>query len=259
VDYDQFSPTIGEHCKGTDHQQIEGVEKVVFLGDSITQGTFPTSASDYYRTVLGNTLGERFAGVEVAECAENGARMRDLMNNQIPQCFPDVESKRTLVVMTMGGNDVAEWARDKLPLETAKAEADSVADELREAVNWFYADASRFPAGVFVVFANVYEYTDGTAQLDSCPGASLIGFTGEYLDGAGALAHLEEQMMKVAVDTNTDLVFMLEEFCGHGYKRDESGTCDRGPDAELWFDLTCIHPTPAGHHALANLFDTVID
>lgn len=258
IDYDQFQPTLGSHCKGTDHQAIEGVEKVVFLGDSITEGTFPTPSSEFYRTVLSGMLGDKFPGVEIAECAENGARMDDLAG-QIQQCFPDVEDKRTLVVMTMGGNDIAAWARDDLSLEAAKADADVVAAELRAAVESFYADRDRFPAGVYVVFGNVYEFTDGTAELDSCPGANLIGLSGEYLEGAGAVAYLEEQMMKVAVDTGTDLVFMLEEFCGHGYKRDQPGTCFRGDDAELWFDLTCIHPNPTGHHALADLFANVID
>jgi hypothetical protein len=37
-DYDQFQPLVGSHCAGTNHQAISGVEKVVFLGDSITEG-----------------------------------------------------------------------------------------------------------------------------------------------------------------------------------------------------------------------------
>ncbi len=33
--YDQFSPTVGSHCFGTNQQDITGVERVVFLGDSV--------------------------------------------------------------------------------------------------------------------------------------------------------------------------------------------------------------------------------
>jgi hypothetical protein len=66
--------------------------------------------------------------------------------------------------------------------------------------------------------------------------------------------------MKVAVDTGRDMIFKLEEFCGHGWRRDDTNlTCYRGPDAELWFDITCIHPTPLGHHALAGMFQAVIE
>ena len=32
-DYDQFGATPGSHCLGTDHQDIQGVERVVFVSD----------------------------------------------------------------------------------------------------------------------------------------------------------------------------------------------------------------------------------
>src|SRR5687768_12919605 len=41
-DYDKVKPTLAPSCAGTHHQTITGVEKVVFLGDSITVGTPPT-------------------------------------------------------------------------------------------------------------------------------------------------------------------------------------------------------------------------
>ena len=34
--------------------------------------------------------------------------------------------------------------------------------------------------------------------------------------------------------------------------------CYRGPDMDNWFDFTCIHPTPTGHGALADMFFDVI-
>jgi hypothetical protein len=42
IDYEQFDPIIGSHCKGTNHQDIIDIERVVFLGDSVTVGTPPT-------------------------------------------------------------------------------------------------------------------------------------------------------------------------------------------------------------------------
>ena len=38
LDRDQCAPVIGSHCVGTNHQDIDGIERVVFLGDSITVG-----------------------------------------------------------------------------------------------------------------------------------------------------------------------------------------------------------------------------
>ena len=65
--------------------------------------------------------------------------------------------------------------------------------------------------------------------------------------------------MKAAVDSRSDLVFLFETFCGHGYKRDDPTLqCYRGPNTDLWFDLTCIHPNPTGHAQIAKLFEEVI-
>src|SRR5262245_61415553 len=73
--YDQFHPVVGSHCAGTNHQDITGIEKVVFLGDSITEGTPPTLFWDYYRERLAAKLRMQFgAGIEVTECSAWGAR-----------------------------------------------------------------------------------------------------------------------------------------------------------------------------------------
>ena len=73
------------------------------------------------------------------------------------------------------------------------------------------------------------------------------------------IIHVMEQYMRVAVQHEIDMIFMLEHFCGHGYRRDDpSGACYRGLDAELWFDLTCIHPNPAGHSEIADMFLAVV-
>ena len=69
--------------------------------------------------------------------------------------------------------------------------------------------------------------------------------------------------MRIAVDYQVDLIWLLESFCGHGFvatgpDADTESRCYRGPDAELYFDITCIHPNDAGHHALSELFKAVI-
>ncbi|MBW2455441.1 MAG: SGNH/GDSL hydrolase family protein [Deltaproteobacteria bacterium] len=260
-DYDQYDPIIADHCAGTNHQTIEGIEKLVFLGDSVTEGTPPTPVAQFYRTLLADQLSQTYPGLEVTECAAWGARVRDLLggDEQIPSCFPGPEPKRTLVVMTMGGNDIMAWAEDLLPYEQAMEEADDIAADLQAAIEWFYDDPNKFPAGVFVVFANPYEFTDGTGELGSCPGAAVIGLGGNYMEGAAAVSYLQEQFLRIAVETGTDMVFSLEAFCGHGFMRDTINACYVGPNAEAWFDLTCIHPNPAGHAAMADLFQTVID
>ena len=71
---------------------------------------------------------------------------------------------------------------------------------------------------------------------------------------------INETFIDIAVRTNTDAVFLFEEFCGHGFFNDDpDNPCYRGPNAERWFDDTCIHPTPAGHRKLADMILAVVD
>ena len=66
------------------------------------------------------------------------------------------------------GNDVAAIAKDSIEGVTVDALWDDVESMLnfqRDMVHWFLDDPNKFPNGVYVVFANVYEYTDATADL----------------------------------------------------------------------------------------------
>jgi lysophospholipase L1-like esterase len=260
--YDQFKPTIAPSCAGTHHQTITGIEKLVFLGDSITVGTPPSLPDDFYRVRMEKALEKKFGSLEKKSCANWGAETNDLLANdkQLEQCFPNAtEPKRTLVVMTVGGNDVHSWAKDKVTSAQAMTEAQTAADNLRAAVDWLKAPG-RFPNGVFVVFANVYEYTDTSGDLSSCPTASLAGMSGKWTEGTEAVVKLQEQYMKVAVDTKTDMMFMLEHFCGHGWNADDASLqCYRGANAPRWIDATCIHPNPDGHDQIATQFLKIID
>lgn len=261
-DYDQYQPTITPSCAGTHHQNITGVERVVFLGDSITTGTPPTPIKDFYRSRLMDWVHQTFGpNVTSSTCSGWGQRINDLLDNddEVKSCFPGgVESKKTLVVMTVGGNDIASWAKNKLGPADAVAQADLALGQLRTAIDWLKSP-DHFPNGSYVVFGNVYEYTDTSGDLSSCLGASLSGFSGSYADGKQAVVHLEEGYMKIAVETKTDMMFLLEHFCGHGYKRDDPTLqCYRGPNTPLWFDLSCYHPNPAGHEQIALQFEKVI-
>ena len=148
-DYDQFVPNYGSHCEGTNHQAIAGVQKVVYLGDSITTGTPPTAASDFYRNRLTKLLEKRFGKLEVKNCSVFGARVDDLLQKQIKSCFPDpVEPKTTLVIMTIGGNDMHAFAKDAAkgtPLKQIMNEVDQVVTDFRDAIAWFRKDPKRFP------------------------------------------------------------------------------------------------------------------
>lgn len=292
VDYDQFAPTIGTHCKGTDHQEIDGVERVVFVGDSITVGTPPTGAHEWFRNVLADELAARFGleapawewenvdifdGVvylqesgDFASCAKWGARTDDLLldpHRQLETCIPeDRRDARTLVVMTVGGNDVYSLLEDigaGVDEATLRATYAEAVELVREAAAWV-ADPTRFPNGAFLVFANIYDFSDAAAAADIglCPGAGLIGMDAALSEPTfwDIAAEAQEAYMQIAVETGTDLVFLGEAFCGHGYGyTDAAGRCYRGAGAELYLDFTCMHPTAEGHAAIADLVLSVID
>ena len=292
-DYDQFNPVIGSHCNGTNHQKIQGIQRVVFLGDSITVGTPPTNINPaaVYRAIVSKSLAPKlgvkaagfgwggadpFSGTafpkesgDFVSCSKWGARTDDLMKdgNQVVDCIPpNKRHLKHLVIMTMGGNDIAAITKDGGGSNPSKTipqlwqDTKDFVQHLRDAVEWMKNPAN-VPGGVDVVFANMYEFTDGTGATNSCVTASLGGI--EPWKDVKPLTDMviwaNEQYMKIAVDTQSDMVFALEAFCGHGYKRDDpTGPCYRGPGQPLWFDVTCIHPSNAGHVAMASLFDTTV-
>ena len=108
----------------------------------------------------------------------------------------------------------------------------------------------------------MYEFTDGTGNVQSCDVSGLAGFD-KPVPAPAKLADkviwANEQYMKMAVETQTDVIFMLEEFCGHGFEANNPGApCYRGPNQDVWFDLTCIHPNPTGHGKIRDMFLAVI-
>lgn len=257
LNYDQFHPKM-DSCSGTHNQPIAGVERIVYLGDSITNGDI---ISPKYVATLTPKLQGLYPNAAVADCSKGGARNDDFLagGNQLQLCFPSgVEPLKTLVVFTMGGNDIAAMAKNHMPIDQANAAADVMLQQLSDAVTWL-KDPVHFPNGSFVVYSDVYEFTDTSGDLTSCPLAGAAGFNGTWAEGAPVLTRINEQYMKIAVDTGSDMIFMEESFCGHGYKAaDATLQCYRGPGATNYFDLTCIHPNAEGAGVIASLFfDTI--
>jgi hypothetical protein len=205
---------------------------------------------------------------DFASCAKWGARTDDLMldNTQIETCIPPADrDKRTLVVMTMGGNDISSLTQDAIdgvPSAQLWTETQAFVQTMEDAVAWFY-EPGRFPNGVFVVFANMYEFTDGTGNVQACDVSGLAGFD-QPVPAPDELAAMviwaNEQYVRIAVDHGADVIFMLEDFCGHGFERDNpAAPCYRGPGQDAWFDLTCIHPNPTGHDHVTDMFMAVVN
>jgi hypothetical protein len=165
----------------------------------------------------------------------------------------------------MGGNDISSIAQDAIagvPVDQLLAQTEEMLGHAHTAVDWLLGDPDKFPNGVYVVFANVYEFTDFTGDVLSCPAASVAGFDANPPNPEllmASLTMINDRYMQTAAEYGADLVFMFEGFCGHGYHSGDAGSeCYRGPNIENWFDLTCIHPSPTGHGELASMFLNVI-
>jgi hypothetical protein len=256
IDIDALGLPVGEHCAGSAQQDFEGIERVVFLGDSISAGV-GAPAGQGYRDILSERLRERYPGIVVDDCSRGGSVVADLLGAQIPQCFPEAEERRTLVVFTSGGNDVVGLAFSKATVEEAQPDVDRIVGRLRETLAWLQ-DPANVPGGVRVVYANVYEFTDATGLLDGCRLLAASGLSGTWLDGLEVYARLETGYAQAAVDAGTDVMFLEELFCGHGFNRDDpTGPCyeRRG---ELWLSNDCIHPNATGHAQIADAFWAII-
>ncbi|MBL4687126.1 MAG: SGNH/GDSL hydrolase family protein, partial [Nannocystaceae bacterium] len=285
-DYTEFNVTIGSHCQGTNHQDITDIERVVFLGDSVTVGTPPTAGSSVYRSIVALELANHF-GIEApstdwqgyniingnpveqesgafAQCSEWGGRNNDLMS-QLEGCFAgDDFDARTLIIMTSGGNDISAMTSDAIdgaPAGELFEQLESMVEFHRQTIQWLVGE-DRFSNGIFVVNANVFEFTDYTAEVLSCPTAGLAGFSSNPPNTdllLGALTLINEEYAAIAAETGTDVAFMFETMCGHGFLAgDASNVCYRGAGTENWFDATCIHPTLTGHSNVAEMFLSVI-
>jgi len=230
-------------------------------------------------------------------CAKWGARTDDLLHggSQVQECFPSGgHDEPTLLILSVGGNDIAnvtELGAEASAEEVAAgypaawALAESTVAYLEEAMLYF-KDPANFPAGAYVIYGNGFEFTDGTGETSSCspqfkldipligevdlselaiPVALIAGY-GEWEQPevqADIVIWMLEQYMRIAVDHQVDMIWTLEAFCGHGYKAaganaDPEIQCYLGPDAELYYDETCVHPSEAGHYALFEMYKAVV-
>lgn len=286
VDYATTGAVVAAHCAGTDHQEIGVPTRVVFVGDSITAGSLPTLTDFWYRNVLADAMVaawgleapsalwrnvDPFEGETIeqesgsfASCAKYGARTDDLLlapHQQLPTCLPeDRRDEPTLVIMTVGGNDLFSLLEDVnagIDEATLRATYDAALAHLRDAVAWVADERAHYPNGLWLVFANTYDFTDahGAEDMARCPGAGLIGLDVPLRNPLvwDILGRAQEEYLRIAADTGTDMVFLGEGFCGHGYAADDAGLrCFRGPDALPFLDVTCMHPRAEGHSAIAS-------
>ncbi len=285
ADYAIFDPVIGRHCRGTDHQAIVDVEQVVFVGDALMTSSTRNRVNlvEPMRAQVATALAERHGlqppatewhgldpltgrpalrrSGDFIACADPLAEVADLLDGPrlLVDCLlPEEYGRRTLFIVTIGIRDVrrltgvlADGADDGQTLSVAGQSIDA----LEQAVRWMM-DPVRFPAGSFVVFSNVPDWTDGRGDTAACRDWPALPDERQRFFGQ-MLAHINGQYMRIAVEQGADLVFMQEHFCGHGIHHLRPDPLCLGVP-EPWLDESCRFLVPAGETELSRLFWDVI-
>ncbi|MEV6711045.1 GDSL-type esterase/lipase family protein [Lentzea sp. NPDC051208] len=230
----------------------------ISIGDSYATGFGPNGTGESFAQIVA-----RQSGLKLINLACNGATSADLASK--PACGPDaggktqldaaVDALRTkkagLVTLVIGGNDLAPCALSQQPLECATR---TVADiqtnvagtltELREAapdvkiVGLTYPDVflgawvnPSFPNGKNLAKLSVTMFQDFNTRI----AAQYARFGAKFADvtsstgGYGALTELTQDPKYGQVPASVAKVCALTYFC----------------------DRTDVHPTPAGHQAIA--------
>lgn len=240
---------------GTNNQDIVGVQRVIFLGDSITASPYLTPPwSDRIEDDLRTTFG---SGIEIHNYAVGGARTEDVLDDQLDR-IDTSSSATTLVMFTIGGNDALQVIGEDIP--TSLAHMETKIDNLRGILD-FLSDPSNFPGGIYVVFANVYDPTDGEGDFTHC---GIAAGYGDWPDVDELANTVNGWYLDLANEYGFDVLDTHGLFLSHGWNNADDTSphyceaCEPDCPCERWLDFTCIHPNADGHTALAGFFHAIV-
>ena len=236
--------------------------RLVFLGDSISAGWGALDSygnidlSRCYARMLYSDFQQSFPGTAYVNVAVSGSETDDILHSQLPKTLPIGVGHsypvrgRTVVAMTIGGNDVKNaFARVQDPRRAVEL----IVANLSQIVA-FLQDPAHFPDGTDIYLATVYDVTDGVDTLDAClPGLVAPGL-------ADAIKNLNSAYAAFAQRTGITLVDAGGAFYGHGFHYDDPHAPYFCPDdPTLWLSLRdCIHPNNLGHVVLRQLFSAAM-
>ena len=148
--------TLTQHVTAADSPPLKKGERIVFLGDSITQGGVGPQG---YVTIVKKALAEKHAdlGIEVIGAGISGNKVPDLQKRLDRDV---VARKPTLVVIYIGINDV--WHAEKEPASGTTPE--TFAAGLKDVIGRCQAAGARV---VLCTPSVIGEKTDGSNGLDT--------------------------------------------------------------------------------------------
>lgn len=245
--------------------------RVIFMGDSITAG-FGAPGGLSYPELLEDNDRRRWPEFETDDLATthpgitdfvdvsvSGATTTTLLDGQLPALKTRLGasvSGETLVVITIGGNDVV---RALSPTVDPKTVIDRMLRNIEDIVDDLQGD-DRFADGPPAIYiTNVYEPSDGTGQVQATSTHEGCFFGFDFGDALPELARYNEAFEELARDKGFAAVDMRGHFLGHGFfSKDDDLDVHHPDDPTKWFDADCIHPNSRGHHEIRRLFHAAI-
>jgi lysophospholipase L1-like esterase len=256
--------------------------RVIVMGDSISAGygtTNPSSGATpypslaYYSLLEANndtvwpeetsvSLSAEFStsNIPIVNVAVPGATTGSMISNPDQRASLDSKlftggatsvSGETIVVITIGGNDLVAQLESDLTSgsdATATQNLTNAISNIRSVINYF--TAAKFPDGVAIYLANVYDPSGGTGMLSGACAQSIAGVntpvSDKYIEGI--LANWESSYVSLGTELHFAVVDAHGGFLTHGVTA-----------TDTYFFHDCIHPNNEGHNELRNLFFEAID
>lgn len=239
---------------------------VINLGDSIAAGQgVAKSYADLlmdnddaaYPAFVGKDLSTKYPTLQLADLAVGGATSVGLVNQA--KKAPANPQGNTLVVLSIGGNDIMNNFMALLDPAQTKQVAQTVAANIQGALANF-EDKTRYPGKVFIVALNVYEMTDGQGTFPAdepldifCSQLRTIGpvFGKTLITNHGVY---NDALEAAYAQAGVYVVDLRQAFLGHGFNyKDATNAFYDVNDPTLWLQYDCIHPNVAGHQAIRRL------
>jgi len=239
--------------------------RLIVVGDSISTGTGASMRSRAYYSVLNNNddarwpmematdLTSHFAhAMEFVTVARGGATTTTARSMQLPAlrtALPPPAMGHSIVVMTLGGNDVQSALLTGNPTGPV---LDSAIGNLRAIVQYLQ-DRANFPDGVSIYAMDVYDPSDGEGFIRGC------FFNLMLPEFVLALEVWRTRYIALATEMGFAVIDGLGHFHGHGFHYDNRmNPYYNAADPTPWFN-DCIHPNDRGHHEIRRLFYEAID
>lgn len=218
----------------------------VGIGDSVTKGFGASDGGSYFQQLQGR-LEAVFPHMQATNLSVSTTTSSHHLDIQLPQLSPHGKDVFGWVVITTGGNDLIHNYGRTSPQEEAMfgaspEQARPWTAHFKKRLNTLLDGLRlRFPGGVRVFLANIYDPTDGQGDIQNA-GLPLPPWPGglDVLDGYNAV--IEEA---AARRPEVELVDVHKAFMGHGIHHG---------DEPYYYYSNLEDPNDAGYDRLTELF-----